>query len=264
MSDLEIIIVDQNENRKVDQVLASLPSSLAVTHLRQKRKSVSVARNNGLAQSSGEIIAFPDDDCWYPDGLLPQVQSWFEKNPKYEILAVGAKDENGVPSGNRWVQDRCDIRPMNALRTTFCSSLFLRRKALPADILFDEHRFFGEETDYILRLIKSGLHGRFDRTWHVVHPRRDMLSGTVSLERAFKYGHGMGQLVRQHCNSFLWLGLLGYDLARSLATSIRGNSSDANSCFSHAKGLFKGYLMDDSPQEALLSPHAVLNRSKAD
>ena len=50
----------------------------------------------------------------------------------------------------------------------------------------------GEETDFILRLLATGLRGRFDRGLHIHHPRRDMLSGTVSLERAKKYGAAMG------------------------------------------------------------------------
>jgi glycosyltransferase involved in cell wall biosynthesis len=264
MTDLEVIIVDQNDDNRVDQALSEIKIPAPVTHLRQNQKNVSMARNTGLARASGEIIAFPDDDCWYPDGLLPQIRTWFENNGNYDILAVGALDENGIPSGNRWIQDRCDISPLNALRTTFCNSLFLRRKVLPAYILFDESQFFGEETDYILRLIKNGLKGRFDRTWHVFHPRRDMLSGTVSLERAFKYGHGMGQLVRRRCNVLLWMGLLSYDIFRALSTAMRGNSSDLSFCLSHAKGLFNGYLADATPQQPMVPANALLTKSKAD
>jgi hypothetical protein len=202
-----------------------------------------------MDRACGEIIAFPDDDCWYPFDLLRQVENWFRDNPKYDILAVGANDEHGVPSGNRWIQRRCDIRPVNALRTTFCNSLFLRRKALPASIRFDESLFQGEETDYILNLLKSGLRGRFDRTFYVCHPRRDMLSGTVSHSRAHKYGQGMGRLVRRHSLSLLWIALLGYDLLRALAVVLKGNFSNAGFCLAHAHGLFRGFVHDNPQQD---------------
>jgi glycosyltransferase involved in cell wall biosynthesis len=246
--DFEIIIVDQNDDSRVDLLLSRVPTDINVLHLRLEARNSSRARNAGLDRASGEIIAFPDDDCWYPSDLLQQVGSWFRDNPKYDILAVGANDEHGVSSGNRWIQRRCDIRPVNALRTTFCNSLFLRRKAIPQSIRFDESLFQGEETDYVLNLLKAGLRGRFDRTLHVCHPRRDMLSGTVSHSRARKYGQGMGQVVRRHSLSLLWVALLGYDLLRALAVVLRGNISNAGFCLAHAHGLFRGFVYNNPQQ----------------
>lgn len=240
--DLEIIIVDQNDDDRVGKILSELALPVPVNHVRLTRKSLSLGRNVGLQHATGTFVAFPDDDCWYPAGLLANVNLWFDKHPKYEILAVGAVDGDGLSSGNRWFQDACDIRPINALRTTFSNSLFLRRSALPKEIRFDENLSASEETDYILRLLKIGLRGRFDRSLSVGHPRRDMLSGTVSKERARKYGQGMGQFVRHHSLTTLWLALLGYDLARAASVLIRGKFSDAGFCFAHARGLFQGFL----------------------
>ena len=240
--ELEVIIVDQNDDDRVARILSELALPVPVQHVRLARKSLSLARNVGLEHASGTFVAFPDDDCWYPAGLLSNVAAWFGNHPKYEILAVGAVDEEGLSSGNRWFQDACDIRPINALRTTFSNSLFLRRAELPKDIRFDENLSASEETDYILRLLKVGLRGRFDRSLKVGHPRRDMLSGTVSKERARKYGQGMGQFVRHHSLTTLWLALLGYDLARGSAILVRGKFTDAGFCFAHARGLFQGFL----------------------
>jgi glycosyltransferase involved in cell wall biosynthesis len=240
--DLEVIIVDQNDDDRVAKILAELSLPISTVHLQLTRKSLSLARNVGLEHATGTFVGFPDDDCWYPTELLADVAHWFDEHPKYEILAVGAVDEEGFSSGNRWFQDACDIRPINALRTTFSNGLFLRRAALPESIRFDENLSASEETDYILRLLKVGLRGRFDRSLKVGHPRRDMLSGTVSKERARKYGHGMGQFVRHHSLTMLWLALLGYDLARGSAVLVRGKFTDAGFCFAHARGLFQGFL----------------------
>jgi glycosyltransferase involved in cell wall biosynthesis len=240
--EFEVIIVDQNNDNRVGEILSELALPIALNHVRLTKKSLSLARNVGLQHASGTFVAFPDDDCWYPFGLLSKVAQWFETHPKYEILATGAVDEDGLPSGNRWFQNSCDIRPINALRTTFSNSLFLRRAALPEGIRFDENLSASEETDYILRLLKIGLRGRFDRSFSVGHPRRDMLSGTVSKERARKYGQGMGQFVRHHSLTTLWLALLGYDLARGGAVLFRGKFADAGFCFAHARGLFQGFL----------------------
>jgi glycosyltransferase involved in cell wall biosynthesis len=247
-ADFELIVVDQNEDDRVDRLLSVLAPDIKVSHHRLNRKSLSLARNVGLREASGEIVAFPDDDCWYPAGLLPQVWNWFCDNPNYDILAVGANDEQGLPSGNRWIQSQCDIRAINVLRTTFSNSLFLKRRALPESIRFDESLLASEETDYILKLMKVGLRARFDRTLYVGHPRRDMLSGTVSHSRAQKYGQGMGQLVRRHSLPLLWAALLSYDLLRALTVFLSGRWSSAGFCLAHARGLFRGFVYNEPHQ----------------
>lgn len=241
VADLELVIVDQNEDDRLVPVLAEVSSSFQVRHIRQSVRGVSQARNAGLDAATGDLVAFPDDDCWYPNGLLPQIEEWFARHPGEDILAVGAEDEEGLTSGNRWPQSQCRIRPYNALRTTFASSLFLRKRALQTGIRFDPEVSFGEETDYILKLLKAGCHGRFDRSMHIGHPRRDMLSGTVTHLRATRYGAGMGQLVRRHSLYALWGALMSYELLRIGAVMLRGDVNGAGFCWAHAKGLFQGF-----------------------
>lgn len=246
-ADIQLIIVDQNDDARVETLLATIAPEITVSHVRLDVKSLPIARNVGLTHATGDIVAFPDDDCWYPAGLLPQIDNWFRTNPKYDILAVGANDESGMRSGNRWFQSQCDIRPMNALRTTFSNSLFLRRQKLPDSIRFDESLLASEETDFILRLMKAGLRARFDRTAHVGHPCRDMLSGTVTHKRAHRYGQGMGQLVRRHSLPVLWAALLSYDLLRAVVVGLKGNFTSVGFCLAHAQGLFRGFVFD-TPQ----------------
>jgi glycosyltransferase involved in cell wall biosynthesis len=241
-ADLEVIVVDQNDDERVRDVLSSFAGVLQVKHIRRQEKNVSAARNAGLDAASGEIVAFPDDDCWYPDGLLDGVEDWLERNQEYAVLAVGSLDDEGLPSGNRWVQSACDINALNALRTTFCSSLFITAIQASQQVRFDEQLCRGEETDFILRLLATGLLGRFDRTLHVHHPRRDMLSGPIARNRALSYGAGMGRLVRRHSPFPLWLALLFYDLVRVLGAAISGRFTAAEACLAHAEGLFRGFV----------------------
>jgi hypothetical protein len=248
-TDIEIILVDQNRDGRIMPLVAALPGDLAVLHLRSEQQNVSAARNAGMDVASGEIIAFPDDDCCYPPDLLNQVDAWFSENRHYAVLAVGALDHEGVASGNRWLQNACDIGAVNVLRTTFCSSLFISEPARCREVRFDEKLDRGEETDFILCLLATGLRGRFDRKFHIQHPRRDMLSGTVSRARAVSYGAGMGRLVRRHSLLMLWFGLLTYDIARALMVSARGQFVNAGFCFAHAEGLFRGFVLPKSHYE---------------
>lgn len=242
-SDYEVILVDQNDDDRIQDVIEEFCDCLPLIRL-SSAKGACRARNIGLAKASGEIIAFPDDDCWYFPGLLKGIDEWFRDNRTYSILAVGAVDEAGIPSGNRWFQDCCDLHPVNIFRTTFCSSLFLRRETL-SNSFFDEgigpgsSTMFGcgDETDLVLNVLNNGFRGRFDRTWHIGHPRRDMLSGGISNGRAVTYGSGMGYVLRKHSLFALWLGLLAYDVLRGFVIVARGRLSAASLCFAHARAL---------------------------
>ena len=246
-SDYEVILVDQNDDDRLQEVMDEFAGRVPLLRI-SSPKGACRARNNGIRKASGELIAFPDDDCWYSPGLLPKVDQWFRDHPKYSIMAVGAVDDDGVPSGNRWFQSSCDLLPINIFRTTFCSSLFFRWEALYGNA-FDEaigpgsSTGFGcgDETDLVLKVLRSGFRGRFDRTWCIGHPRRDMLYHGVSHSRAFTYGSGMGHVLRKHSLLLLWIGLLIYDVLRGLLVFSRGRSSAASLCFAHAGGLVRGF-----------------------
>jgi glycosyltransferase involved in cell wall biosynthesis len=242
-NDIEVILVDQNADERLALAIEEVQERLTIRHLRTENRNVSAARNLGLDAAQGEIVAFPDDDCWYPENFLDGVDQWFKTSPQYSVLAVGAVDDEGIASGNRWIQNSCEITSWNSLRTTFCSSLFISAVEESRRVRFDPMLGRGEETDFILRLLASGLRGRFDRSLQVRHPRRDMMSGTVSKERAFSYGAGMGRLVRRHSLTALWAVLVAYDFARAGLVVLRGRPSDAAFCFAHATGLFKGFVL---------------------
>src|SRR5271166_3162469 len=82
--EFEVIVVDQNPNDRLVPLLAKHPR-LSIKHLRCER-GLSRARNAGLQVAKGEIVAIPDDDCWYPDRLLESVTAWFASHPEFGIL----------------------------------------------------------------------------------------------------------------------------------------------------------------------------------
>jgi glycosyltransferase involved in cell wall biosynthesis len=239
-ADYEVILVDQNDDNKLQSVIEEFRDLMPIRRI-PSQKGVSRARNLGLRHATGEIIAFPDDDCWYSTGLLARVDQWFQTHPQYSILAVGSLDQEGISSGNRWFQSSCDLHPINIFRTTFCSSLFMRIEALTGNT-FDEDMDRGEETDLVLRILAAGHRGRFDRSWHIGHPRRDMLSGAVQKERADSYGWGMGHVLRKHSLLYLWGILVAYDILRGTAVLLLGKVSSASMCFAHSAGLARGYF----------------------
>ena len=98
-TDVELIIVDQNDDDRIVPLVKALPNRIAVLHLRLKEKNVSAARNAGLTACSGGIIAFPDDDCWYPPHLLSEVDTWFSAKRRV-LCTCGRRDRR------RWSAER--------------------------------------------------------------------------------------------------------------------------------------------------------------
>ncbi len=249
----EVIIVDQHPDPGfVPTLLKPFHDALPIIHTRSRR-GLSRARNHGLTLASGDFVAFPDDDCLYPEGLLEWVVNWFETNFEFDILAVGATDAEGLRSGNRWFQKSCEIKPFNAFRTTFSPSLFLWSD-LAQSTQFDEQLGIGsgtqfgsgEETDYVLRLLRTQARGRFDRTRHIVHPRRDMLSDNSSSSRAFAYGVGTGHVLRINSMPVIWAGFLTYNLLRAGLSALRGQFKCAHLCVAQTLGFWKGFLASKS------------------
>src|SRR6266566_1597930 len=65
----EIIVVDSSSNDESERVVVQYPEVISV-RLHGQRNNMPQARNAGLAVSSGEIIAFIDDDAMVQPGWL--------------------------------------------------------------------------------------------------------------------------------------------------------------------------------------------------
>ncbi len=68
---LEIIIVDDGSTDDTSKIVQSYKN---IRYIYQPNQGVAAARNTGIKNSSGELIAFLDaDDCWAPNKLNVQV-----------------------------------------------------------------------------------------------------------------------------------------------------------------------------------------------
>src|ERR1700749_5065897 len=93
-ADVEVIIVDQNDDERVKSCLERVALRTRCIHI-HSRRGLSLARNAGLEVASGAIVGFPDDDCWYPEGFLHRVGTWFARNGKHDLLCTVLRDEEG-------------------------------------------------------------------------------------------------------------------------------------------------------------------------
>ncbi len=95
-SDYELIVVDDGSNDNTREILGAYGK--AITVLQQSNRGVSAARNRGIAEAAGRLIAFLDsDDLWLPRKLTTQVK-FFEENAD---AVINQTEEIWIRSGVR-------------------------------------------------------------------------------------------------------------------------------------------------------------------
>lgn len=79
---LEVIVVDQSpDSRTRECVLARSPEGFSYRYLHSDVAGVSLARNLGLRQAKGSVIAFTEDDAVPEPGWLASMVAAFETTP---------------------------------------------------------------------------------------------------------------------------------------------------------------------------------------
>lgn len=76
-NDYELIVVDDGSDDNTREILGAYGKAIMI--LRQPNRGVSAARNRGIAEAAGRLIAFLDsDDLWLPRKLTTQVKFFAE------------------------------------------------------------------------------------------------------------------------------------------------------------------------------------------
>jgi glycosyltransferase involved in cell wall biosynthesis len=153
-ADFELIVVDDGSTDRTPQILDAYGDRLRV--IRQANQGVSAARNRGIGDSSGPLIALLDsDDIWLPEKLAVQVD-FFKRYPAALIcqteeiwirngLRVNPGKRHRKPSGMIFERslELCLVSP---------SAVMARRELLGEVGLFDENLPACEDYDLWLRV----------------------------------------------------------------------------------------------------------------
>lgn len=208
----ELIIVDQSRDGIAPDLLVA--GKVPTLHLRAA-PGLSRARNLGLQHANGEVIGFPDDDCWYEPGVLAHVAEQFAADPLVAALCLRLAHGDqallrGAGPDSQWL----DLA--SAWRLCISPALFVRRSALQVVGGFDESLGLGsgtpwgagEETDLLLRMLAAGLRARYLPV-RVQHPLLRPGYTAKDREKASSYARGAGRVLRlRRCPPALVAGRL--------------------------------------------------------
>jgi glycosyltransferase involved in cell wall biosynthesis len=138
---LEIIIVDDGSTDGTATVARSLPAT--VRYLHQPNQGPAAARNRGIEQAQGGLIAFADaDDLWPPAKLELQLP-YLINDPGVEIVMgrVQLLSETGLTESAFSVNLGCAV---------------IRKSVFDRVGLFDETMRYSEDVDWFMRARESG------------------------------------------------------------------------------------------------------------
>ena len=251
--DVEVIVVDQNGDGRLDGVLSPYAGRVAVTHLRSDIANANLARNLGLRTARGDIVGYPDDDCLYPDGLLGRVAAAFDADPALSVLTGPAESPTGGLGSGRWRAEGGPIDAATAWTSVIEFNLWLRRPVALALGGFDETMGPGtplgsaEGNDLVLRAVAAGHAARYEPALRVVHPDKRMTE--IAVERARLYGRGLGFALRRHgVAPAVWLPFVVRPAGGVLVSLLRLRPHDAAyyamTLLGRAEGFLRGGALD--------------------
>ena len=241
----EVIVVDQSSQAEFDtnkSILTPDRHSFPIMHIRSEAIGLSRARNLGMQHATGQIYAFPDDDCWYREGYLNDIESWFTSHPQYTFLSGQYSEPNIVNP-----HSLMGHRPLASAASAFhvrSVSLFVQASLITKKHLcFDESIGAGtalpagEENEFVIRIIRSGGSGYYSSdfiTYHAIF--RDQANDDDSLNRSEEaYGYVLGKHIT--CPTIIARAMIGY--GRSLIEAF-GRNSKVNRWRARSRGIVKG------------------------
>ncbi|MBS0171444.1 MAG: glycosyltransferase family 2 protein [Nitrospira sp.] len=220
-TDFEVIVVDQNRDDRAVNVIAQFVDRMTITHLTSPL-GVSRARNWGIRKATGEIVGFPDDDCWYPPMLLELLIARFGTTGEYDGVTGRIVNETHSASGDaRFDRHSGPVTLSNLWRRACAATVFFTKDTIASVGGFDEELGPGagtpwggaEDIDYPARAIKAGRTIFYDPQLCVFHPDLSITAQADEIRRAYSYGAGIGRVWRKQKFP---VRIVGYYLLRPL------------------------------------------------
>lgn len=247
-SEFELIVVDQNSDERLVPILEPFRKRFPLLHLHAKTTGSSRARNLGIPFAAGDIVAFPDDDCWYGDvDLLDRVSSLLAKRPSLAGVTGRALDERGRACHLRWSAHGSPIGRSNVWRRAIEFTMFLRREVFEFVGDFDPDiglpQSAGEGTDLLIRAVDAGFPLYYEPNVIVHHPKPVAAYDDRACRRAYNYSIGFGHTLRKHRYP---LPVVTYHLARPAGAAtlafLGGQRDKARFYWAATRGKLSGWV----------------------
>ena len=169
----EVIVVDQSKSNDTRDALrnAGLLGNPRLVYRQSSTTGVSRSRNEGINCSTGEILAFIDDDCIAPPNWASDIARRFLGNPEMAAMYATVRAAPELAHLGGWIPDYVPLQegfidptPRMMVRSMgYTANMAVRRSLFASVGLFDEWLgpgsplSYGEDTDFGYRALRAGF-----------------------------------------------------------------------------------------------------------
>ncbi len=214
---IEILVVDNgstDDSRAIAERFAASHRAITVRVLDAPRRGASIARNVGVRQAAGAVIAFTDADCApEPSWLAPLMRPFAD--PRTAAVAGRVVGDPGhslleIFSSLYTLQ----LPAEQQVHTTFTpfaggfptANLAIRREGFMTVQGFDERvAIYGEDYDLCARIYAEGWQIVYEPGAVVRHHHRTSLQSV--LKQAYGFGRSHAYVIQKHFPHGLWIDL---------------------------------------------------------
>ena len=183
---IEIVIVNDGSLDNSEQVIQQYMSLGNVKYFYQENRGVAAARNYGIQQAAGELIAFVDqDDIWLPDKLEKQIRLMLIDTDL--ALVHGRIDfinEDGLRIEPLWshpeVSGNC-FKQMFSGNKIAMLTVLVKKESLVAAGMFDERIAITDDYDIWLKISYANRIGFIDEPIACYRYHGENTSGKVDI-----------------------------------------------------------------------------------
>jgi hypothetical protein len=188
----EVLVVDDGSPDTPALEAALAPYSSRIRYVRQENQGPGGARNTGVRNARGELVAFLDsDDAWSPEFLAEQLRL-LDADPGLDLVYADARLVGDPAYAGRTFMEVCpcvgEVTFESLLReecAVVTSCVVAKRQSLIDAGLFDVRFFHSEDFDLWLRLLHRGGRIAYQRAplaTHRVHAGSLVADGTRLIE----------------------------------------------------------------------------------
>jgi len=230
----EILCVDNASTDRTLQILEEYKGRITTLH--EKKRGPAAARNRGLQNASGKIIAFTDADCVVAKDWLANLIASLE-DPAIGIAGgriLSKEPCNHIEKFGEEIHDHSKAielyRPPYAITMNWASRL----SVLKEFFFFDENLLRCEDVDLSYRIFQKGYRLIFNPKAIVYHKNENSYRGLSS--EGFLHGYYSIPVIKKH-HEFLkmyghrrWNQRTYFDLSHHLIGSFRGHQQTLSRC----------------------------------
>ena len=243
---VELIVVDQNDIINLGDITDKYKDSINLKHIKSKVKGLSRNRNIGLKIATGEIVAFPDDDCEYLSDTLKNVSDKFYSE-EVDMILGRIVERDGRDSLRKWSKKKEFINRNNFYKK--CSSITIFYKKEKFEYYFDENLGVGakfgacEDADFIYKKSKDKKTVLYNPAIKIYHPHYEA-GKNMNTQKIESYGLGFGGMIKKNLDRYmisLFIKAEIYHFLKVILYSVKGKKENALNSLVAFKSRLKGF-----------------------